>query len=62
MINFVFGIVLLIVIGFVQYSWFFDPNNGIAIDFKSKKSYIITSISLAVFATYLLATGVANTF
>ncbi|MCA0988609.1 hypothetical protein [Guptibacillus algicola] len=62
MINIAFGIALLIVCAIVQYSWFFDTNNGIAIDFKSKRSYILTSIALVVFAVYLLATGIANTF
>ncbi|WP_377890982.1 hypothetical protein [Alkalihalobacillus sp. R86527] len=37
MINIAFGIALIIVFALVQYSWFFDTNNGLAIDFKSKK-------------------------
>ncbi|MBN8209976.1 hypothetical protein JI666_14570 [Bacillus sp. NTK071] len=62
MTNIAFGIVLLLANGLVQYSWFFDANNGVAIDFKSKRSYVITTILLTLFTIYLLVTGISSTF
>lgn len=62
MTNIAFGIFLLLANGLVQYSWFVDPNNGVAIDFKSKRSYVITTILLSLFTIYLLVTGISSTF
>ncbi|WP_347552424.1 hypothetical protein ABFG93_08820 [Pseudalkalibacillus hwajinpoensis] len=62
MTNLAFGIILFLILGFVQYSWFYDPNNGVAIDFKSKSSYIITTIVLGALVGYLITTGIFQSY
>ncbi|TKD68655.1 hypothetical protein [Pseudalkalibacillus hwajinpoensis] len=51
------GIMLLFILGFVQYSWLYEPINGVAIDFQSKWSYYIISTTLGVLVGYLITTG-----
>ncbi|MBN8209322.1 hypothetical protein JI666_11240 [Bacillus sp. NTK071] len=51
------GIMLLFILGFVQYSWLYEPINGVSIEFQSKWSYIFISTFLGVLVGYLITTG-----
>ncbi|MGA9288698.1 MAG: hypothetical protein WBV93_10175 [Anaerobacillus sp.] len=62
MVNLGFGIILLMILGFVQYSWLYDSNNGVAIEFKSTWSYIVTTVLLGVLVGYLITNGIYQSF
>ena len=49
---------LFLMLGFVQYSWIYEPVNGIGIEFKSKWSYISMSVFLGLLVGYLITTGI----
>ncbi|MFK3961426.1 hypothetical protein [Guptibacillus hwajinpoensis] len=58
MTNLGFGVMLFLMLGFVQYSWIYEPVNGIGIEFKSKWSYISMSVFLGLLVGYLITTGI----
>ncbi|WP_270182402.1 hypothetical protein [Alkalihalobacillus sp. CinArs1] len=62
MTSFLYGIIFFIMLGFVQYSWFYEPTHGPAIEFSSTRSYIVTSIVLGLLVGYLVTSGITQLY
>ncbi|WP_377891479.1 hypothetical protein [Alkalihalobacillus sp. R86527] len=62
MTNFLFGMILFIILGMIQYSWFYEPAHGPVIEFNSKWSYIGTSILLGLLVGYLVTSGLTQLY
>ncbi|MYL65822.1 hypothetical protein GLW07_20880 [Bacillus hwajinpoensis] len=62
MTNLGFGVMLFVILGYVQYSWIYETVDGIGYEFKSKWSYISMSVFLGVLVGYFITTGLYQAY